>query len=131
MNAPAIASPGLSLLVATVFLLILSVPAFALDNAPPHELSVKVLPDRYVVAGRPFSDLAALETWAKASGTRTLLLNGCSGSTKQIVAAVERFHTAYPQGIGIRALPANEPECVSAGDKAYYASDEFGRSIMP
>jgi hypothetical protein len=131
MNALVITSHRLSLVTATVFLLLLSAPVFAVDNAPPRELSVKVFQDHYVVAGRPFSDLAVLETWAKASGTRTLLLTGCSGSTKQIVAAVERFHTAYPGGIGIRTLAANEPECVSAGEDAYYATDDFGQSIMP
>ena len=127
--------------------LILPLPALALDNAPPEALSVKVFPDRYVAAGKPFSDLAALEAWAKPIIVRVLWLDSCgSASTKQLLAAVERFHRVYVEGVQIRTFAAGEPECLVADEQAsrdrdgvtrgradagYYATDQRGRSTMP
>src|SRR5262249_45040531 len=77
----------------------------AADNVPPEALNVKVFPDRYVAAGRPFADVAALAAWAKPILIRTLWLDTCGpASTKQLLAAVERFQSDYPEGIQIRAL---------------------------
>lgn len=127
--------------------LILPLPALALDNAPPEALSVKVFPDRYVAAGKPFSDLAALEAWAKPILVRVLWLDSCGpASTKPLLAAVERFHRVYVEGVQIRTFAASEPECFGAAeqasqdrdgvtraraDEAYYATDQHGRSTMP
>lgn len=129
------------------FLLPLS--GLAADNAPPGALlDVKVLPDRYVAAGRPFADLAALEAWTRPMPIRVLRLDSCGpASAKPLLAAVERFHAVYGEGIHIRTLASGEPECASAAaqgsgapaarmgrlptDEEYYASDAFGRSMIP
>src|SRR5512132_1536009 len=78
--------------------LMLPLSAFGLDSVPPEALNVKVFPDRYVAAGKPFSDLATLEAWAKPIHIRTLWLDSCgTASTKQLLAAVERFHSVYAE----------------------------------
>jgi hypothetical protein len=122
--------------------------ALGLDSVPQEALNVKVFPDRYVVAGKPFSDLAALEAWAKPSLIRTLWLDSCgNASTTQLLAAVERFHRVYAKGVQIRTFAADEPACVGAvdqaseaardsvtrgaGDEAYFATDQYGRSTIP
>ena len=148
MSAQPIVPRGCRALVAGGFALILPLSGLALDNAPPEALSVKVFADRYVAAGKPFSDLAALETWAKPIRIRVLWLDSCGpASTGQLLAAVERFHSVYVEGIQIRTYAADEPACVGAaeqasggardgvtrapGDKAYLAADQYGRSTMP
>jgi hypothetical protein len=134
-------------IVAGALALAFSLPALALDNAPPEALSVKVFPDRYVAAGKPFSDLAALEAWAKPILVRVLWLDSCGpASTKQLLAAVERFHRVYAEGVQIRTFAAGEPECFGTAEQAsrdpdgmirertdagYYATDQLGRSTMP
>lgn len=134
-------------LVAGVFALIAPLSGFALENVPPEALSVKVFPDRYIAAGRPFSDLAALEAWAKPIRIRMLWLDGCGpASAKRLLAAVERFHAVYTEGIQIRTFVAGGSECVWAAEYArwnhdnmmrlppggeYFATDESGRSRMP
>ena len=123
----------------------LSAPA--VDNAPPEALYVKVFGDRYVAAGRPFTDLAALESWAKPIRISVLWLDNCSpASAKPLLAAVERFHSVYPAGIQIRTPAPAGPGCGVAAEQAgqgrdksarlpggdeYYATDRFGRSTMP
>ena len=147
MSANPIVSRGCRSLVAGGFALILPLSGLALDNAPPEALSVKVFPDRYVAAGKPFSDLAALETWVKPIRIRLLWLDGCGpASTGQLLAAVERFHRVYVEGVQIRTYAADEPACVGAeqaswaardsvtrapGDEAYFAADQYGRSTIP
>lgn len=119
----------------------------AADNAPPEALHVKILPDRYVAAGKSFVDVAALETWAKPILIRTLWLDNCNpASTKLLLDAVERFHSVYSNGIQIRALSPGEAGCISVAinespvlahsrtmraDAEYLVVDEFGRSNMP
>lgn len=133
--------------VAGIFGLILPLSALAVDSVPPEALSVKVLPDRYVAAGRPFTDLEALESWAKPIRIRALWLDNCSpASVQPLLAAVERFHSIYADGIQIRTFSPGEPICVWATEEAtsaqdrmsrlpasdeYYSTDEFGRSKMP
>jgi hypothetical protein len=147
MNAHSVVSHCRSTIVAGGFALILPLPGLALDNAPPEALSVKVFPDRYVAAGKPFSDLAALEAWAKPIRIRVLWLDSCgSASTGQLLAAVERFHRVYVEGVQIRTFAAGEPPCLGAAeqaswdgdrvtrelaDEAYYAIDQYGRSTIP
>jgi hypothetical protein len=119
--------------------LLLPLSAFAADNAPPEALNVKVFPDRYVVASTSFADLASLEAFAKPVLARTLWLDSCSpASTKQIVAAVERFETRYEDGIQIRSFSPRAPECAAADfvgrgriGTDYFAIDEAGRSMTP
>jgi hypothetical protein len=118
-----------------------------LDNVPPEALSVKVFPDRYVAAGRAFTDLGALESWARPIRIRVLWLDNCSRvSVQPLLAAVERFHSVYAEGIQIRTFSPGEPTCLSAPEHAtwaqdrmsrlprsdeYYSTDESGRSKMP
>jgi len=124
---------------AAAALLLVPLSAAAGGDVPPEALNVKVFPDRYVVASTSFTDLAALEVWAKPVLLRTLWLDSCSpASTKQIVAAVERFQTAYADGIQIRSFSPRAPECASADfvgrgriDVDYFATDESGRSMTP
>ena len=134
-------------LMAALLALNIPLPARALDSAPPEALDVKIFPDRYVAAGKPFSDLAALEAWAKPIRIRFLWLDTCAPATaRQLLAAVERFHSVYAEGIQIRALDPNDPRCVSEAEDAnwsritavrlpssdeYQATDESGRSSMP
>jgi hypothetical protein len=147
MNAHHVVTHCRSTIVAGSFALILPLSGLALDNAPPEALSVKVFPDRYVAAGKPFSDLAALEAWTKAIRIRTLWLDSCGpASTGQLLAAVERFHRVYMEGVQIRTFAAGEAACLAAAeqsswdrggmtrkpaDEAYYATDQYGRSTMP
>lgn len=142
--------PLVSLYIRTIIagglLVLIPLSAAAADNLPPETLDVKVFPDRYVVAGRPFADLAALAAWAKPIVIRTLWLDACGpASTKQLLTAVEHFQSVYPEGIQIRTLPAEDAVCESAStdarrmtemnyrppDGQYLAADEFGRSILP
>jgi hypothetical protein len=129
------------------FALVLPLSALGLDSVPPEALNVKVFSDRYVAAGKQFSDLAALEAWAKPILIRTLWLDSCgNASTRHLVAAVERFHSSYAEGIQIRTFAVGEPACLGAAeqanwgrddvgrapaDEAYYATDQSGRSTMP
>lgn len=134
-------------LVVGCFALLFPLWGLAFDNAPPEALNVKVFPNQYVAAGKPFVDLAALEAWARPIHIRVLWLDSCGpGSTKRLLAAVERFHPIYAEGIQIRTFGSGEPGCISSAEDAsrnrdsvsrlaagaeYYATDESGRSIMP
>ncbi|HZA95462.1 MAG TPA: hypothetical protein VE421_04935 [Burkholderiaceae bacterium] len=125
----------------------LPLSGLALDGVPPESLSVKIFADRYVVAGKPFSDIAALEAWAAPNRTRVLRLDSCGpASTEHLLAAVERFHKVYVEGIQIRSFAAGEPACVGSVEQAssslnsaseiqtglpYYPSDKSGRSLVP
>ena len=142
MNAHTVASHCRWTLMAGGLALVFPLSGLGLDSVPPEALNVKVFSDRYVAAGKPFSDLAALEAWAKPIHIRTLWLDSCgNASAKQLVAAVERFHSVYAEGVQVRTFAAGEPECLGAGeqagvsrplaDVAYHATDQHGRSTMP
>jgi ABC-type sugar transport system substrate-binding protein len=144
MNACAVLSRSRRTVVAAIFTLALPLAAIAQDSVPPEALSVKVFPDRYVAAGKAFADLAALEAWAKAIRIRTVWLDSCGNtSTKQLLAAVERFHTVYAEGVQIRTLSPGDPGCLEpvAGpatraralpaDNQYLVTDRAGRSALP
>jgi hypothetical protein len=123
--------------------LALPVAGLAADNVPPEALNVKVFPDRYVAAGKQFTDLAALEAWAKPIRIRTLWLDSCGNtSTKRLLAAVERFYTVYSEGVQIRTFGPGDPGCLEPvafvaparalpGGREYLATDRSGRSVMP
>jgi hypothetical protein len=148
MNAHSVYSRFRCILTAGGLALILPLPALGLDSVPPEALNVKVFPDRYVVAGKPFSDLAALEAWAKPIRIRTVWLDSCGiATTKQLLAAVERFHSVYAEGVQIRTFAAGGHECLDAAEQAglvrngvsqalvdespYYATDQYSRSMIP
>lgn len=132
--------------VAGGFALILPLSGLAVDSAPPEALNVKVFPDRYVAAGKPFPDLAALEAWARPIRGRVLWLDSCDpAAVRPLLAAVERFHSDYMDGIQIRSFGRGEPGCASAeqarwveapmsrlpASDEYYVTDGSGRSMMP
>ncbi|HZM33582.1 MAG TPA: hypothetical protein VFC18_03735 [Burkholderiales bacterium] len=147
MNAITFVTRCHTTLVAGSLALFLPLSGLAVDNAPPEALNVKVFPDRYIAAGKPFSDLASLEAWAKLIRIHVLWLDSCDpASTKSLMAAVERFHSVYQEGIQIRTFAPGAPECVAAAEEAsgmaarvrrlsvdneYYATDEHGRSKLP
>jgi hypothetical protein len=136
---------GKVLLATTGLALALPLSAHALDAAHQGTLSVKVFPDRYVAAGKSFADPEALAAWAQPSRGRVLLLDTCGvASIGQLLAAVQRFHSEYTEGIQIRTFGAGEPACVATvaqaaqgrvsaapADLPYYASDQSGRSLVP
>jgi hypothetical protein len=133
-----------AVLAAGSFALTLPLAALAADDLPPEALHVKVYPDRYVVSGRPFADLAALEAWAKPIRIRTLWLDSCgNAATKQLVAVVDRFYAVYVEGVQIRTFAPGDPGCLEpAAVRAtatralpatyeYLATDRAGRSALP
>jgi hypothetical protein len=146
MSIHAALSHGRPHIAAVALALALPSSALALEQVPPEALSVKIFSDRYVAAERPFSDLAALEAWATPKRMRVLWLDSCGpASTAYLLAAVERFHKAYADGVQIRTFDSGEPACVvsvgqvsSSRDRPsdtpglpYYSSDKSGRSLVP
>jgi hypothetical protein len=97
----------------------------------------------HVAAGKQFTDLAALEAWAKPIPIRTLWLDSCGNtSTRQLLAAVERSHAAYAEGVQIRTFGPGDPGCLEPAafvasarvlpdGREYLATDRSGRSVMP
>jgi hypothetical protein len=141
MSAHAVSSRCRLAVVATGLALSVPLTGLATDNVPPEALNVKVFPDRYVAAGKQFADLAALEAWAKPIRLRTLWLDSCgNASTKQLLAAVERFYVVYAEGVQIRTFGPGDPGClqpVTSRPEAlpaayeYLATDLAGRSALP
>lgn len=144
MGAYAVVSRCRLSIAAAALALSFSVAGLAADNVPPEALNVKVFPDRYVAAGKQFTDLAALEAWAKPIPLRTLWLDSCGNtSTRQLLAAVERFYAVYAEGVQIRTFAPGDPGCLEpvpnragAGRAMpsayeYLATDQAGRSAMP
>jgi hypothetical protein len=87
----------------------------AANNVPPETLNVKAFPDRYVVAGKLFADLAALEAWAGPIANRSAWLDFCyPATTRELVSTVERLHSAYSGGMQIRTPHPGEGGCVPA-----------------
>ena len=145
MNARAVVSRRIGTFLAMGLGLVLPLSGFAADNLPPETLAVKVFPDRYVAAGKPFATLASLEAWARPILLREIWVDSCGpASAAHALAAVERFQSAYKGSIRVRTLPSGEAGCVSAAayvsltdddtrpeDRPYFASDAFGRSVLP
>ena len=105
--------------VAGGFSLVIPFSGMAADNAPPEALNVKVFPDRYVAAGKSFADLAGLEAWAKPILLRALWLDNCSpASTKQLLAAVERFIRRFGRDPDPLASPRRSRMRVCGGKRA-------------
>jgi hypothetical protein len=123
--------------------LLLPLAAVALDPAPARSLSVSVFSDRYVAAGRQFSDLDALEGWVKSASPRVLRLDGCgAASAARLLATVERFQHSY---LDIRMSEAGDAGCttVAAGRSIPaairqqppghhdFAVDRYWRNVAP
>jgi hypothetical protein len=117
----------------------LFVPLVAFAAEPPDTVRVTVFPDHYAAEENRFADLAALETWIKRTGARTLRLENCSdASPGRVMAAVERFHKAY-DGVEIRSLGEGcAGRITSTGASAqaverspYLAVDAQKRSVLP
>jgi hypothetical protein len=130
--------------VAASFFLSFPFAAVASDTVPPEALNVKVFPDRYVAAGRPFADLASLDAWAKSIRIRTVWLDGCGNAAgRQLIAAVERFYPLYTEGVQVRVLGPADPGCLAPvavditqvralpAAAEYLVTDRAGRSALP
>jgi hypothetical protein len=79
-----------------ILLAALPASAFAKDRAVATVQQIKVYPDHYTAGGRRFADLAALESWVKSTGSRSLELHSCMWTaTDRLVAAIERFPNVY------------------------------------
>jgi hypothetical protein len=147
MNTRSLISLCRRTVIAGGLFLLFPLSGLAVDNTPPETLNVKVYPDHYVAAGKPFADLASLEAWAKPILIHTVWLDFCGPvSTTQLLDAVARFHAAYPEGIQVRTLSPGDAGCVYAAGRAsrsaaeedlvpadagFLASDESGRSKLP
>ena len=117
--------------------LALPLSGFAADNLPPETLNVKVFPDRYVAAGKPFATLAALEEWARPILLREVWVDSCGpAAAAQTLAAVERLQDTYNGAIRVRTFASTGCSGEHAGavrpeDRAYLATDASGRSTLP
>jgi hypothetical protein len=132
MNARSLAGLVCRNLVLAILALAAPFSSLALEPAP--FLRVQVYPDHYSLAGQTYADLAALAARVEPLGANALQIDGCgAASGKRLVAAVERFHGAYVQGIQIRQLDPREPGCSlqALADTDYYATDERGWSMLP
>jgi len=147
MNARTVISACRRTVLSGGFALALPLSGIAADNVPPETLSIKAFPDRYVAAGKPFADLAALEAWARPILIRSVWLDFCyPASTTQLLSAVEHVRSAYSGSMQIRTFSPEERGCASAtddarspsaretivrGDAGYLVADEFGRGRLP
>jgi hypothetical protein len=147
MNPCTLISMCRRIVITGAFALVLPLPVIAAESLPPETLDVIVLPDRYVAAGKPFTDLAALEAWARPIVLRSVWVDFCySPTTPQLVAVVERLYSKYSSSVQIRTLPPDEGECAAAAGSAtttgagerltlaganYLAVDAFGRGKLP
>ena len=115
----------------------------AAGSAPPKTLNVTVLPDRYLVAGKPIG-LDALESTVQKSRAEAVRLDGCgSAAYQRLLVAAARLNALYldirtaapgPRGCppstedtAERARRSSGVVLVSSGDP----SAEYWRSVMP
>ena len=118
MDVRTLISGCCSTVIAGGFAFALPLTGIAADNAPPETLYIKAFPDHYVAAGKPFTDFAAVKAWARPILIRSVWLDFCyPASTREIVSAVERVHSAYSSGMQIRVLSPAEEGCLSAADQ--------------
>ena len=98
--------------------LALPLSALAADNVPPETLDVKVYPDRYIAAGKPFATLPALEAWAKPIVLQEIWVDSCGpASARQALVAAERFQSTYKKAVRIRSLASTEKGCVAMAER--------------
>lgn len=132
MNARTLISACCRTVIAGGFALaLLPLPGAAADNAPPETLYVKVFPDHYVAAGKPFADLAALEAWARPILIRSVWLDFCyPASAKEIVSAVERVRATYSSDMQIRMLSAGQERCASEAEHTSSSSTSAHEQLV-
>ena len=133
-------------LIAGGLFLIVPLLAIAASPTPAAVVHVKVFPDHYAVNEQKFADVVALEASLALSDYRVVHLDNCGpASTRALLTVVERLHYAHTGVIELHKLPAGEEGCSqaksvaigaqgqigSSKDSAYFATDSFGRSIMP
>ena len=133
-------------LIAGGLFLIVPLLAIAACPTPAAVVHVKVFPDHYAVNEQKFADVVALEASLALSDYRVVHLDNCGpASTRALLTVVERLHYAHTGVIELHKLPAGEEGCSlakgvaigaqgrvgSSEDSAYFATDSFGRSIMP
>lgn len=119
-----------------VAVIALPLSVIAADPSAVGTQLVKVFPDYYAIGEHRYADLASLEARIRHVNAHVLRLDNCgAASESRLVAAVERFHSAYAGGLEIRPLSESEAGCskpdASVRDSAYHATDSFGRSMMP
>jgi len=133
-------------LIAGGLFLIVPLLAIAACPTPAAVAHVKVFPDHYAVNEQKFADVVALEAALALSDYRVVHLDTCGpASARALLAAVERLHLGDTGVIEVHKRPASELDCSqaksvaigaqgqigSSKDSAYFATDSFGRSIMP
>ena len=128
--------------------LFLIVPLLAIAACPTPAAVVhgKVFPDHHAVNEQKYADVVALEASLALSDYRVVHLDNCGpASTRALLTVVERLQYAHTGVIELHKLPAGEEGCSlakgvaigaqgqigSSKDSAYFATDSFGRSIMP
>jgi hypothetical protein len=114
----------------------------AQDAMSEQALSIAIFSDRYIVAGRQFSDLQALERGLNPANLR---LDACDqSSAERLLATVERLQHAY---LEISMSGAGDARCAAAaaahpnqvGDATTQAPtgernpavEQYWRSVMP
>lgn len=133
-------------LIAGGLFLIVPLLAIAACPTPAAVVHVKVFPDHYAVNEQKYADVVALEASLALSDYRVVHLDNCGpASTRALLTVVERLQYAHTGVIELHKLPAGEEGCSlakgvaigaqgqigSSKDSAYFATDSFGRSIMP
>jgi hypothetical protein len=94
-----------------VTLLSLSLAGTAAAQSSAGTATITVLPDYYVLAGRPYNDLYRLEDAVRARRPKGILLNSCGPrETRVMVAAAHRFRDLPTR---IRFLSISEDDACS------------------
>lgn len=113
-------------LAASIAAAIFMLATAAVSQAAPGTATVTVLADRYVVAGRAFDSLRALEAHLNVLRPQGLRIQACgTTSIRQWKAAMYRFRN-LPLEPGV--LNPHEAECSSAQPLAIRAGSRAGQS---
>jgi hypothetical protein len=97
---------------------------------------VKVYSGHYAVGSDNFTTLASLESWLEHVNASAVRLDDCNppGSSKALVAAVERFHGRFPHALEVHTYGPADTNCSSNGyinPGEYILLDSEGRSLIP
>jgi hypothetical protein len=113
-------------LIASIAAGFLTIGTAAATQASPASVTVTTTADQYVVSGRAFNTLKALETHLKEVKPRTLRVQACGPSSIRGWKAVVHRFRHLP--IEPRVLDPNERECSSARPLAIRAGSRAGQS---
>lgn len=139
MNSPD-PHPCIRRLFAGLIPFMIVLPAAASPTAAPEALRVAVFDDHYRLGNSRFASLAELDkalsrapqALARNADGEILLLDRCGKAPQPLLAAVEHFRGGV---IEIRSWPSNSPMCSAntsnRPDRAYLATDRYGRSVIP